>query len=590
MAPKKKSTKLERGMWDEVNMCSAVRQVLQEGVSQASAAKSCGVPRETLRRHLEIVKSGGIVKKKLGRKTVLTREQETELKNLILEMEKRMFGITITNLRSYVFQFCEENKIHHPFNKNKKTAGRDWTDGFLQRNPELSLRKPEATSMQRAIGFNKPKVDLFFKNLQSVLFDDKGKRLIPPENIYNADESGYTCVHKPGKILAQKGKRCVGAITSGEKGKTVTVLACVSAVGHYVPPMIIFPRVRLRQEFLDKAPPGSIGAATPSGWINENKFEDWFDHFLNIVQPKSRLSPTLLIVDGHASHTKNLSVILKARKNNVILLCLPSHCTHKLQPLDVAVFKSVNTFYDQEISHWLLQHPGRVVGERDIPELFSTAYSKGATLQNAISGFRKTGINPFNPHTFTEEDFIASELTDHPISEQLNELQDSGEVPCASQVSLVLPEIPAPALPSTSRHFESTKSVEANSSPPTFRDIIKIPKGGQRKTTNRKVSHSTILTDSPHKNQLQSKKETPVTTKTQQKRLTLKKKSVKVLSFDETQDNKQMEDANCIYCNELYSESDGEDWICCQKCDKWSHVLCAGVSKHQMKFICGVCT
>jgi hypothetical protein len=60
-------------------------------------------------------------------------------------------------------------------------------------------------------------------------------------------------------------------------------------------------------------------------------------------------------------------VVSKARENNVVLLSLPSHCTHQLQPLDMAVFKSINTFYDQEVSTWLTQHPGRIVTEKEIP-------------------------------------------------------------------------------------------------------------------------------------------------------------------------------------------------------------------------------
>lgn len=108
--------------------------------------------------------------------------------------------------------------------------------------------------------------------------------------------------------------------------------------------------VRMKPEFLDRGPVGAIARATKTGWINEELFFEWFQHFLAQVQPKSRQRPTLLLADGHASHTKNLALIEKARENNVILLIFPSHCTHKLQPLDVAVFKSLKLNYDKEVS------------------------------------------------------------------------------------------------------------------------------------------------------------------------------------------------------------------------------------------------
>ena len=138
-------------------------------------------------------------------------------------------------------------------------------------------------------------------------------------------------------------------IKSVEKGKTITAVCCVSAAGVYCPPFLVFPRKRFKSELLDRGPVGGVGVANESGWINETTFSQWFDHFLNFVQPQHRSTPCLLIMDGHCSHTNNLHVIMKARANNVSLLILPSHCTHKIQPLDVAVFKSLKSHYDRAV-------------------------------------------------------------------------------------------------------------------------------------------------------------------------------------------------------------------------------------------------
>lgn len=68
-----------------------------------------------------------------------------------------------------------------------------------------------------------------------------------------------------------------------------------------------------------------------------------------------------------------------------------------------------------QIHSWLLNHPGRVVTEAEIAQLFANAYGRAATLSNASSAFRKTGIHPFNPNVFTADDFIASDVTDNPM-------------------------------------------------------------------------------------------------------------------------------------------------------------------------------
>jgi len=75
----------------------------------------------------------------------------------------------------------------------------------------------------------------------------------------------------------------------------------------------------------------------------------------------------------------------------------------------------MNTYYDQEVQAWLRHHPGRVVTELQIAEIFSAAYGKAATVQNACNGFRKAGIIPFRRDMFTDEDFAASAITDVPL-------------------------------------------------------------------------------------------------------------------------------------------------------------------------------
>ena len=61
-------------------------------------------------------------------------------------------------------------------------------------------------------------------------------------NVYNADETGVTIVHRPGKVIADLGQRHVYSITSAERGLTHTVLSCISATGFVLIPCIMYPR------------------------------------------------------------------------------------------------------------------------------------------------------------------------------------------------------------------------------------------------------------------------------------------------------------------------------------------------------------
>ena len=60
------------------------------------------------------------------------------------------------------------------------------------------------------------------------------------------------------------------------------------------------------------------------------------------------LRPVLLVLDGYGSQV-TINVIEYARSNEILLLCLPSHTFHILQPLDVGVFKPFKTFFLRDV-------------------------------------------------------------------------------------------------------------------------------------------------------------------------------------------------------------------------------------------------
>ncbi|XP_047137645.1 uncharacterized protein LOC124814180 [Hydra vulgaris] len=151
------------------------------------------------------------------------------------------------------------------------------------------------------------------------------------KQIYNCDESGLTCVHKPLKVIAHKGQRVVSSVTSGERGQTTTVILAFNCVGHYIPPMIIFKRKRMLDSLIDDAPPGTVRRCSKSGWVDTNLFMDFIRHFV-IHGNCSSTNKCLLILDGHKSHTKNLDnldLLNYASINGLHILSLPPHTSHK---------------------------------------------------------------------------------------------------------------------------------------------------------------------------------------------------------------------------------------------------------------------
>ena len=62
-----------------------------------------------------------------------------------------------------------------------------------------------------------------------------------PTAVYNLDEIALTAVQKPPNVIAEKGTKQVGNVTSGERGTLVTACRCISAAGNSIPPYMIFP-------------------------------------------------------------------------------------------------------------------------------------------------------------------------------------------------------------------------------------------------------------------------------------------------------------------------------------------------------------
>ncbi|KAG5865858.1 hypothetical protein JTB14_033025 [Gonioctena quinquepunctata] len=143
----------------------------------------------------------------------------------------------------------------------------------------------------------------------------------------------------------------------------------------------------------------------------------WFTHFIKHAKP-TKDDPVLLICDGHSTHVENIDLLLMARNSNVHISAIPPYTFHRLQPLDVAFMFPLSSYYSQGVQNWLRNNPGKVVTIHDISEIFGQAYIRAVTLENALSGFKKTGIYPYDNNIFPGMAFAAAEVTDRPIPPQ----------------------------------------------------------------------------------------------------------------------------------------------------------------------------
>jgi len=173
------------------------------------------------------------------------------LKTYVTDIERRAFGLTKVQYQKIVYDFAEKEGIQNSFNIDTKMAGEGWLSKFMSTN-NLSLRTPAATSVGQLMCFNKTNVDYFFSMLKEIRLQNNYQA----HQIYNVDESEFSTVPtKQPKVISPTGTKRVAKVLTAERGKNLTIICGVSAIGTYIPPFFIFPRKRLGPEFLIGAPP-----------------------------------------------------------------------------------------------------------------------------------------------------------------------------------------------------------------------------------------------------------------------------------------------------------------------------------------------
>lgn len=129
------------------------------------------------------------------------------------------------------------------------------------------------------------------------------------------DETGFPLDPKPLKTIHVRGDKNPSSVSSGSKVQA-TVVACVSAAGQAIPPMIIWARKTMKPELAIGEIAGILHGLSDKGWMDRRLFHLWFRrHFLR-YEPASW--PLLLLLDGHASHYCPATINVAAEQGVII--------------------------------------------------------------------------------------------------------------------------------------------------------------------------------------------------------------------------------------------------------------------------------
>ena len=364
--------------WAQENMHAAMRAVIEESKSVREAAQQYDVPKSTLGDRV----SGRVLPGATsGPPTYLTSDEEKELVSFLCRVSEIGHGRTRQEVIAIV-----ERALASRGNSRKVSSG--WWSSFISRHPEIVLRTPATLSLARASASDRCVLDNYFDELESTLTEND--LLDSPCLIFNMDETGMPFDPCPLKVVTWKGHKNPSQVSSGVKSQ-VTVVACVSAGGQCLPPMVIWDRKMLPPELAVGEVPGTIYGLSDKGWIDQQLFDMWFHmHFLRYAPPTR---PLLLLMDGHSSHYCP-ETIRSAAQERVILFSLPPNTTHLTQPLDKAVFGPLKMFWRQACHNFIVKNPGVRISKHNFSSVFGEAWIQAMTPKNILAGFHTTGIYP----------------------------------------------------------------------------------------------------------------------------------------------------------------------------------------------------
>jgi DDE superfamily endonuclease len=177
----------------------------------------------------------------------------------------------------------------------------------------------------------------------------------------------------------------------------VTVINSIGAAGWAIPPFIIFAgKVHISSWYEnDLLPHDWVIELSNNGWTTNELGIAWLKHFNKHTKARTKGTHRLLVIDGHESH-HSIEFDRICKEEKIIALCMPSHASHLLQPLDVGCFSPLKTAYGNGISALARNHTNHIAKETFLPA-FKTAFNKAFTKENICASFRGAGLVPHEP-------------------------------------------------------------------------------------------------------------------------------------------------------------------------------------------------
>jgi len=368
----------------------AIRAVEQgQEKNAASASEAFDVDKRTLYRRV----SGSAVSRSMAHEGQqrLTGPEEKAVVKWCFDQDDRGFPPKLSMVRDMGLHL-ERKRL----GKVSDAFGKNWMSRFLKRHPNLAVKLSTQLERQRAYAKDPRLIQDYFAKLSGVI----RQYGLKADQIFNMDEKGFVMgLAARAKVLCRRGRRNPH-VTHDGKRELITVIEMICGNGSVLSPFIINKGAghylgwysNLSEENKDYQ-----FSYSAKGWTDDKLALEWLE---KVFEPESGVicsgQPRLLVFDGHGSHI-TYQFVSYCLSHNILLLCLPSHSTHLLQPLDVGLFSPYQHYYGIEVDNYVRSGKNIVGIKKSVFLPFLTA-ARNQTFSphNILQSFISTGIWPLN--------------------------------------------------------------------------------------------------------------------------------------------------------------------------------------------------
>ncbi|OTB19345.1 hypothetical protein K445DRAFT_53504, partial [Daldinia sp. EC12] len=189
-------------------------------------------------------------------------------------------------------------------------------------------------SVARKLACNVATVNRWFTELRRLL----ERHHIKPQHMYNMDETNVRIDCLNGVWLWTWRDLPELHLANPDSRIPATAIEACSATGSTIAPFLILPGRQIPENWvINTLIDDTVLTTSQNGWSDDLIALDWLEHFDRLTKPEDFGEERLLILDNHVSHL-TVQFFERATELKIVILPLPPHPTHKLQPLDIGLF------------------------------------------------------------------------------------------------------------------------------------------------------------------------------------------------------------------------------------------------------------